>query len=42
MPHDKFILSYKMHPKYLLVLAANRDEYDERLMTPHACWPAGT
>src|SRR5688572_19037168 len=34
------VLAWRAHPRYRLVLAANRDEYHERLAEPLARWPA--
>jgi uncharacterized protein with NRDE domain len=34
------VLAWKVHPRYRLVVAANRDEYHERPAAPLAKWPA--
>jgi uncharacterized protein with NRDE domain len=34
------VLAWRAHPRYRLVLAANRDEYHERAAEPLAKWPA--
>ena len=34
------VLAWRAHPRYRLVLAANRDEYHERAAEPLARWPA--
>ncbi len=34
------VLAWRAHPRYRLVLAANRDEYHERAAEPLAPWPA--
>jgi|SRR5579883_2497249 len=34
------VLAWKTHPRYRLVVAANRDEYHDRPATPLAPWPA--
>jgi len=34
------VLAWRAHPRYRLILAANRDEYHERPATPLAKWPA--
>ena len=34
------VLAWRAHPRYRLVLAANRDEYHERLAEPLGKWPA--
>jgi uncharacterized protein with NRDE domain len=34
------VLAWRAHPRYQLVLAANRDEYHERAAEPLAKWPA--
>jgi uncharacterized protein with NRDE domain len=33
------VLAWRAHPRYRLILAANRDEYHERLADPLAKWP---
>ena len=34
------VLAWRVHPRYRLILAANRDEYHERPTAPLAKWPA--
>ena len=34
------VLAWRAHPRYRLILAANRDEYHERAAEPLAKWPA--
>ena len=34
------VLAWRAHPRYRLVLAANRDEYHERLAEPLSKWPS--
>ena len=34
------VLAWRAHPRYRLILAANRDEYHERPAAPLANWPA--
>jgi uncharacterized protein with NRDE domain len=34
------VLAWRAHPRYRLILAANRDEYHERAAEPLARWPA--
>lgn len=36
------VLAWQAHPRYALVVAANRDEYHERPAAPLAKWPAAT
>lgn len=36
------VLAWKTHPRYRLVVAANRDEYHERPTAPLALWPEPT
>src|SRR5690348_3649506 len=33
------VLAWRAHPRYRLILAANRDEYHERTAEPLAKWP---
>ena len=34
------VLAWRAHPRYRLIVAANRDEYHERPTAPLAKWPA--
>lgn len=34
------VLAWKAHPRYRLIVAANRDEYHDRLAEPLGSWPA--
>ena len=34
------VLAWRVHPRYPLVVAANRDEFHARPAAPLACWPA--
>ena len=34
------VLAWQAHPRYRLIVAANRDEFHERPTAPLAKWPA--
>src|SRR5581483_606133 len=34
------VIAWRAHPRYQLIVAANRDEFDERPAAPMAKWPA--